>query len=76
MFTHDGSMMTFGGVSMWIFWLFLLVVLMFIIKAVFGSNSGENRSLGVSPLDILKKRYANGEIDEEEFTKRRIELEK
>jgi len=78
MFTHDGSMMAFGGFSMWIFWLFLLVVVVFIIKAVAGGNSGSSSSprLNDSPLDIFKERYARGETDEEEFTRRRIELEK
>ncbi len=76
MFTHDGSMMAFGGGFMWIFWLILLVVLVFIIKAVFASNSGTGPRLNDSPLDILKERYARGEIDDEEFNRRRIELEK
>ena len=60
------------------FWLFLLVVVVFIIKAVTGGNSGSSASprRKDSPLDILKERYARGEIDEEEFNRRRIELEK
>ena len=76
MFTHDGSMMAFGGITMWIFWLFLLVVVVFIIKAATGGNSGAGPGLKDSPIDILKERYARGEIDEEEFNRRRIELEK
>lgn len=76
MFSHDGSMMAFGGGFMWIFWLFLLVLLIFIIKAVVGNNPGSAPRQEDSPLDILKKRYARGDIDEDEFTRRRTELEK
>jgi len=35
------------------------------------NNSGENRD---TPLEILEKRYARGEIDEEEFARRKNEL--
>lgn len=76
MFTHDGSMMTFGGGLMWIFWLILLVVLVLIIKSLADSNSGSTRRQEDNPLNILKERYARGEINEEEFTRRRNELEK
>ena len=76
MFTHDGSMMAFGGGFMWIFWLVLLVAVVFVLKSTIGSNTGATAKQEDSPLDILKKRYARGDIDEEEFNQRRIELEK
>jgi putative membrane protein len=77
MFSNDGGMF-FGGVFMWIFWLILLVLVVFAIRAVAGSagaGSGTSQSTDESPLEILKKRYARGEIDEEEFKRRRRELE-
>ncbi|WP_217988315.1 SHOCT domain-containing protein [Aliifodinibius salipaludis] len=37
-------------------------------------NSGQNNQNKETPMEILKRRYANGEIDEEEFNKRKKEL--
>jgi putative membrane protein len=77
MFSHDGGMIS-GSVFMWVFWLILLVLVLLVIRAVVGSistGSGTSQSTGESPLEILKKRYALGEIDEEEFKRRRRELE-
>lgn len=71
---HDG--MFFGGGFMWIFWLLLIVFLVFIIKAVAGGKSGSKNSMADSPLEIIKKRYARGEIDEEEYKRLRKELER
>ncbi len=69
--------MWFGGGFMWIFWIFLIVILVWVVKVVSGSSSntsGDNSS-DESPLEILKKRYARGEIDEQEYERKRRELE-
>ena len=65
----------FGGGFMWIFWIILIMVLILIIKGVMGTNPVSKMSDTESPLDILKKRYARGEIDEDEYHKRRKDLE-
>lgn len=62
------------GFGMWLFWLAVLGLIFLVIKAIMGP--GSSQSSGESPLDILKKRYANGEIDEEEYRRRKTELEK
>lgn len=77
MFDHNGYM-TFGGGFMWIFWLVLLVIIVIVIKAAMtGSGNQGNRleSRNETPMEILKRRYAKGEIDDEEFERRRKKLE-
>ena len=64
------------GVGMWLFWIALIVVIVVIVKAIPGNGSGSIAEHHDSPLEILKARYARGEIDEEEFKRRRKELEK
>lgn len=60
-----------GGVGMIIFWILVLIVVVYLIKN-FGSckiDRGEK-----SPMDILKERYAKGEIDKEEFEAKKKDL--
>jgi putative membrane protein len=61
----DGGYMWFG----WIFWLILISVIVWL--AVMLTNRTRDRNLGFTihetPLDILKKRYAKGEITKEQF---------
>ncbi|MDT8403194.1 SHOCT domain-containing protein [Sulfuriflexus sp.] len=68
--------MFFGGSFMWIFWILLIVILVVVVKAMSNTGgSGSKPTQDESPMEILKKRYARGEIDEEEFDRRRKELE-
>lgn len=76
MFTHD-SWMGFGGGFMWIFWIALIVVIVMVGKYMTtNANSSSTPDKDDTPLTILKKRFALGEIDEEEFKRRSKELEK
>ena len=75
MFDHGGGFFGFG--FMWIFWILLIVIVVMVVKALGGSgseNSGRSPN-EESPMEILKKRYARGEIDDDEFERRRKELE-
>ena len=61
---------------MFIFWILLIVGLVFLIKWLIQatkSESGVPRG-GSRALDILKERYARGEIDNEEFERMRSDL--
>ena len=70
----DGNMF-FGGGFMWIFWLIVIAVVAIAIKTLISSGLQADEMKQHTALDILKKRYASGEIDEEEFKRRRKELE-
>ena len=72
---HDGvDGMFFGGGYMWILWLTLLVVVVYVLKVLVAGDSG--RSSEDDALEILRQRYARGEIDEQEFEQRKQELQK
>ena len=66
----------FGGIFTMVFWVLILVGLVFLIRWLIQSNSrtraignGESRA-----IDILKERYARGEIDTDEFDSKRKDL--
>jgi putative membrane protein len=64
---------------MWLYWLLLIaivVVVVVLIGRAVGSRTAPPPAPRESALDILKSRYARGEIGEEEFERRRHELEK
>ena len=59
----------FGGIFMIIFWILVIVGLMFMVKWLMqaekkGKEDGEIES---HAIEILKKRYASGEIDKSQF---------
>ncbi|MFC1820178.1 SHOCT domain-containing protein [Thermodesulfobacteriota bacterium] len=64
----------YGGGFMWIIFLIVIVVLIYIlIQASKSKDSADSNT--ETPLDILKKRYAKGEIDKEEFDRMKKDLE-
>ena len=59
----------FGGIFMIVFWILLLVGLVFVIRWLVQAtgkkgNSGQH---GSRAMEILKERYARGEIDRAQF---------
>lgn len=62
----------FGGGWMMVIWLILFILLAIVLVKVI-MNSG-NKKRDESPMDILEKRYARGEIDKEEFEERKNQL--
>ncbi|WP_162415529.1 SHOCT domain-containing protein [Cyclobacterium roseum] len=64
-------------------WIIGLILIVFIIVAVgrggfFQKTTGQiaEGNTNSSAMETLKNRYAKGEIDEEEFEKKKVELEK
>jgi len=75
---HGGMLGFFGGL-MWIFWILLIAgIAALVVFLVGGGNRGVSPPgpRADDPLEILRRRYARGEIDEGEFQRRRAELEK
>ncbi|MGV7223308.1 MAG: SHOCT domain-containing protein [Nitrospinales bacterium] len=64
----------YGGGFMWLIVLVLVgVVIYFLLQS--SKSKGSAVSTTETPLDILKKRYAKGEIDKEEFDRKKEDLE-
>ena len=67
----------FGMIIMAAFWILLIIGVIYLIKWLVTSNRGRDffSSGGPRALEILKERYARGEIDQKEFeeTKRILE---
>jgi putative membrane protein len=63
----------YGGGMMWIFWILIIIALVWFVA--FATRRG-----GIAPgneksaLDILRERYAKGEIDREEFEQKQKDL--
>ncbi len=64
--------MGIGWILMVLFWLFVIVGIVYLVQA--GISRGKPR--GEDPLDILKRRYAKGEISREEFERMKDDLKK
>lgn len=64
----------YGGMFMWIIFLVVIGVVIYFIVQISQKKSADISSKG-TPLDILKKRYAKGEITKEKFEKMREDLE-
>lgn len=55
-----------GGMIMMIAWLILIALaITALVKWIFGSRNGKTNS--DSAMDIVRRRYASGEITQEEF---------
>jgi len=64
----------YGGGFMWLIVLILVGVVIYFLLQV-SKSKGSDGSIIETPLDILKKRYAKGEIDKEEFDRKKKDLE-
>ncbi|MFO7767631.1 MAG: SHOCT domain-containing protein [bacterium] len=76
---HGWGLWGMGG-WMWLFWIIVLgAVVWGVLAALRGGERPGGMGTGTedvrTPLEILKERYARGEIDREEFEERKEALE-
>ena len=72
---HDmgfGGMMWYG----WLFWIIIIGLVVYLIVKLTTQKGGEgpHGPSQETPMDILKKRYARGEISKEEFDRMKKDL--
>lgn len=63
------------GIGMLLFWVILVAAVVMLIKLAsgFSGRAGQNREK--SALDLLKERYARGEVGRDEFLQKKSDLE-
>ena len=64
----------FGGIIMVAFWIAVVVGIIFLIRWLVLSAKGGGSGSEESALEILKKRYARGEIDKKEFEQKKKDI--
>ena len=68
-----GNMMGFGGgIMMLVVWIAVIIFIVWIVKEINGKN--KNSKSNGNALDILKERYAKGEINKQEFEEKKKDL--
>lgn len=70
---HNGFM---GGMGYgWIFWIAIIAFIVFLVMRFTNVNkNNQDIGTGQSSLELLKKRYAKGEISKEEFQEKKKDL--
>jgi putative membrane protein len=63
-----------GMVFMLIFWILVIVGVVFLVRWL-SARGRTDRTARQNPLDILKERYARGEISREDFERMKKDLE-
>jgi putative membrane protein len=64
--------MGFGGVFMILFWALIVLAIVALGKWLFSSTGSDDS--GKRPLEILRERYARGEISRAEYERMREDL--
>ena len=70
---YQPHMFGFGPIAMVIFWVVAIWVIIYLIRKFMLGHKTDHR--GDSVVDILKKRYAKGEITREQFESMKKDLE-
>lgn len=65
-----------GWFFMVIFWILVILGIIYFVKLIVGIGAGKGGTKDETLLDIIKKRYAKGEITKEEFERMKDDLTK
>ncbi len=68
-----GSGMGFGWMFMVLFWALVVLGIAYLLKLISGGDRKSERNEETG-LDVLKKRYAKGEIGKEEFEEKKKDI--
>lgn len=75
-FMDGWNMMNPGmWIFMLLFWGLVIVGIVGIIRWLAGRDNRQNQSESETPLEILQKRYARGEIEREEYERMKKDIE-
>jgi putative membrane protein len=70
---HDGGWFWGMHIFWWFFWIILIIVFFSLLTPVPKKKARLHRE---TPLEILQRRYATGEISTEEYEERKARLER
>ncbi len=71
-----GLGMVLGPVLMILFWVLVLYLIVKLVMTLSGSRTSSSFPPAETPLEILKRRYARGEIDSFEFEQSKKDLQR
>lgn len=60
---------------MWLIWIVLIVVLVLVLRAAVGTGPSQGGTPQRNAREILDERYARGEIDQDEYERKRRDLD-
>jgi len=71
MMGYEHMMWGYGGFFMLFFWGILITGLVLLVRWLIQQSRSASPNQGETPIAILKKRYARGEIDNDEFEEKK-----
>ena len=63
-----------GAAHMLLWWVLIILGIAVLAKWLFGAGAQDRRPAGGNALEILKERYARGEIGKDEFEQKKRDL--
>ena len=63
-----------GFLTMVLFWIIVIAAIVYAVRWLSSGSTARSTGASEAPIEILKRRYAKGEIDHDEFVARKQEL--